>query len=434
MTYLTPLDDPNSYRNQWNDPAVEDRIAQGIETHRKSDAVVRVTDADGNPRAGVPVRARQRDSAFHFGANIFKLAGYESQELNQGYEEAFTGLFNAATVPFYWKTLEPEQGRLRFAADSAPIARRPPPDLVVDFCRERGLRMLGHTLVWKELAWQIPPWLPKDPAEITRLTEKRIREIAERYGDVIKRWDVLNEAASGPWVATHHHPMPENYEAHAFATAARYFPDDVRFDINDTTSYWHPHKRQYVDLIRRLRDGGAKLGGVGLQIHLFTDEDMARLALGERFAPRQLFETLDLYGQFGLPIHVSEITLTSPDNSPEGLELQADAARSFYRLWFSHPSVDSITWWNVPDGGAAPGEDRVFSGLLFADMSPKPSCHALRKLLLEEWRTTAEGVTGADGCFRFRGFHGRYAVEAAGCQETLVLAPRGEAAHFEIRA
>jgi len=207
--------------------------------------------------------------------------------------------------------------------------------------------------------------------------------------------------------------------------AARHFPENVRFDINETSRYWFPHKEKYSNLIRRLLDAGAKIGGIGMQFHMFSDEEMARLLLGELYPPEQIFAALDRHARFGLPLHVSEITLTAPGNSPEGLAAQADAARNFYRLWFSHPAVAGITWWNVPDGGAAPGEDNVFSGLLFRDLTPKPSYEALHELLHCEWRTEATGLTGSDGCFHFRGFHGAYTVGTDGSRrpETLRIEP-----------
>ncbi|MEM1058142.1 MAG: endo-1,4-beta-xylanase [Verrucomicrobiota bacterium] len=428
---LTPFDHPNSYRHLWNDPAIEQRIAEGIETHRKSDATVRVVDAEGRPRPGARVHVQQQDSSFHFGANIFKLRDYDSDQLNAAYEEAYTGLFNAATVPFYWKDLEPEPGRLRFAADSPRIARRPPPDLVIDFCRQHGLRMHGHTLVWSLNQHMVPDWVSDDLPEAARLWEKRIREIAERYGDVIKRWDVVNEACSGmqpPQVRV----MPEDYVYQAFESARRYFPADVRFDINETSGYWYPHKRFYPNQIKELIDRDAALGGIGLQFHLFTDQEMARAMLGELHPPRYLFESLDLYGAFGRPLHISEITLTSPENSKAGLAAQADLARNCYRLWFSHPAVEGISWWNVPDGGATPTENTVFSGLLFDDMSPKPAYETLRQLIHEDWRTEATGETDADGCFRFRGFHGHYDVSASGATSHALTLEPGAAATWEV--
>jgi len=124
--------------------------------------------------------------------------------------------------------------------------------------------------------------------------------------------------------------------------------------------------------------------------------------------------------------------LTAPDNSPEGLEAQADVARKLYRLWFSHPSVEGITWWNLPDGGAAPGEDTVFSGLLFDDLTPKPSYHALKDLIQKEWRTEMTGVTDETGCFRFRGFHGNYQIQAEGNELTCLRIEPGASTPSEV--
>lgn len=57
---------------------------------------------------------------------------FSSPEQNKAYREMFTGLFNIATLPFYWSDLEPEQGRPRFAKDSPNIYRRP----AIDLCLE----------------------------------------------------------------------------------------------------------------------------------------------------------------------------------------------------------------------------------------------------------------------------------------------------------
>jgi GH35 family endo-1,4-beta-xylanase len=109
------------------------------------------------------------------------LNGCREDRLNARYEQAFLGLFNAATVPFYWRDLEPEPGKLRFTPDSPPIPRRPPPDTVVAFCEKHGLNMNGHCLVWDYRPWSIPPWLA-DPAHSGPILERRIRQIGERYG------------------------------------------------------------------------------------------------------------------------------------------------------------------------------------------------------------------------------------------------------------
>ena len=412
----------SAYRQLWDDPALQSRIDDGIRRHRQSDAELRVTDYAGQPLPGVRLKLVQHDSPFQFGANSFMLGGYDDA-LNRRYEDAFCALFNGATVPFYWRTLEPVRGHPRYEAHSVPIPRRPPPEAVLDFCRERGLRPHGHTLVWNLRKWSVPDWLPENPAEAEALWERRVRELGERYGARIKRWDVLNEAVAYYERTEAGLPMTSDYEAKAFRWAAQYFPPDTRLDINETTAAWNLAESDYGRLIERLLAAKLPVGAIGLQFHLFNDADILSVLKGERFRPDDLLAALDHYGQFALPVHISEITLSAPGNTPEGQEAQALVARNFYRLWFSHPATEGITWWNLPDGGAAPGEGRVYSGLVHADMSPKPAYTALRQLLRREWRTEVEGVTDADGRFRFRGFHGTYQVQTDSGQNDSGIVP-----------
>lgn len=396
--------------------ALDERLEQSIHDHRMSEATVQVTDARGQPVAGVQVAVTQTSADFLFGANIFMLGGYPTAAENRRYEEAYCRLFNAATVPFYWKELEPEQGHLRFAADSEPIHRRPPPDSVVAFCEEHDLNMNGHCLVWDFVRHSFPQWLFAAPDKKS-LIEKRIREIGERYGERIQRWDILNEA-------TNHfrtpdqpdYPMPEGYEAWAFDCAARHLPPSALKMINETTvNSWEPDKRpDYHRLIRQLQAGGAQIDGIGLQWHLFSHEAQHQVLAGESLDPETMLAALDEYRPYGLPVHVSEITIHAFDNDAPGQQAQAELARDTYRLWFSHPAVHAITWWNFPDGGAVPGEDWLHSGLIDKDLEPKPAYEALDQLINHDWRTDTTVTTDADGIARFRGFHGGYQVVVQG--------------------
>lgn len=404
---------PNAYRARWSNPDLTARIESDIERHRKGTLVLRVTDATGQPVPDVRVESVQTSSDFHFGANLFMLDGYPTPELNARYEESFLALFNAATVPFYWKGLEPERGKPRYAADSPFVPRRPPPDRVIGFCKHHGLRMHGHTLVWDNPTWSVPDWMPEgDPEKRAALWEARVREVAARYGKHIRRWDVVNEVfeTARHGVLPPSSVMPADYVLRAFRWAESAFPPDVRFDLNEATSAWGPWLADYVKLIRQLLDAGARIGGIGLQFHHFTDAGLHAVLAGLMHQPHELLHALDTLAPFGLPLHISEITLTSPGNTSAGQAEQAEVARNLYRLWFSHPSVDGITWWNVPDGGAAAGEDCVASGLLNRDLTPKPAYEALHNLIHREWRTQDIGETDDNGRHQFRGFYGAYRV------------------------
>src|SRR5262249_21781807 len=83
----------------------------------------------------------------------------------------------------------------------------------------------------------------------------------------------------------------------------------------------------------------------------------------------------------------------------------ADRTAALYTLCFAHPAVVGIVWHGLRDGEEG-------GGLLRRDCAPKPAFRFLHKLIGTVWHTRAAGVTGPDGCFRFRGFFGDYRVAA----------------------
>ncbi|MEI6078571.1 MAG: glycoside hydrolase family 10, partial [Verrucomicrobiota bacterium] len=132
------LEPSKAYQDLWNQPEIVRRIDDGIRSNRMNEVVLKFTGADGLPLTNVTVTVEQTRHDFLFGANPFMLGGFPTPEENLKYEQVYTSLFNYTTVPFYWSDLEPEPGKLRFAKDSPPIYRRPPPDTVVEFCQEHG--------------------------------------------------------------------------------------------------------------------------------------------------------------------------------------------------------------------------------------------------------------------------------------------------------
>ena len=118
---------------------VDKRVKEGIEKYRKGDMQITVIDKDGNPVPNATVNICQKDHEFKFGANLFMLDEFESQEKNDKYKQAFTEVFNMATLPFYWSATEPEKGKTRYAKDSEKMYRRPPIDLCIEFCEQNEL-------------------------------------------------------------------------------------------------------------------------------------------------------------------------------------------------------------------------------------------------------------------------------------------------------
>ncbi len=421
---------------------VEERIRLGIETNRKGTGRLRFLNSAGRSAPGVNYRLKLVRHHFLFGANAFILGGLPTPEKNEAFERAFAGLFNSAVVPFYWSGTEPEPGELRFGADSRPIYRRPPTDVVLDFCSRHNLVPKAHCLVWHQF---LPKWLPQDPTKVMALICKRMDEIAARYGDKISLWDVVNEPME-KFLFPDRHVLPKDYVFKSFEHARKVFPESCRLILNEATTFswreFHEETSGFDLLARNLLLRGARVDGLGLQYHYFFFgpdgmfapnsflTDVAALQAQGRHLldPEHLLDVLDGYGAVGMPIQISEITVPCYSDISDGEQLQARLAEHLYKIWFSHSAVDGIYWWNALDGTANGAESALKAGLIREDFTPKPAYTALRNLIRNEWTTALDGT--ADAVTLFRGFHGDYELEAefrgVTSSHRFTLPPKGE--------
>ncbi|MBQ9338686.1 MAG: endo-1,4-beta-xylanase, partial [Lentisphaeria bacterium] len=198
--------------------------------------------------------------------------------------------------------------------------------------------------------------------------------------------------------------MPGDYTYRSFKIADSVFPKSVKLNINDY-NLSDDYLKQVLDLKKR----GCKIDIMGAQMHLFNPQACLDIADGitDVQSPNMVNETFERLGKAGLPIHLSEITITAPNNDERGQAIQAVITRNLYRLWFSIKPMMGITWWNVVDDCGAPGEPSV-SGLFTRNMEPKPVYHVLDDLINHEWKTRCEVKAGKDGAVEFRGFRGTY--------------------------
>ena len=404
---------PEAYAKRWRDPAVTERIARNIEQYRKGDAVIEVVDAAGKPVAGAKVEARQTGHEFLFGCNAFVLGQLPTPEANRQYEEAFLKLFNFATVPLYWEGTEPERGELRYAEGSRDIWRRPPADRFQPWAAKHNVILKGHPLLWHAYN---PPWLPKDAVELRALYQKRFREIASRYGGKFSIFDVVNESL----VCRKDYPLfteDRDYVRWAFAEAAPLFPESTTLMINEVTRYNFPpaDTNAYLAQVKTLLSQGAKVRGIGLQYHYFRRKNLDDFLPTPECDPAKLLDLYEVFGQFNLPLFITEITI--PSAGEGGEELQAEVVRDHYRLWFGTPLMAGITWWNLGDGTAVKGENEAMGGLTDGDLKPKAAYRALDQLINQEWRTQATGATDGSGQAKFRGFFGTYRVKVTAGSE-----------------
>ena len=386
-----------AYWKIWNSD-VRASIDKNIEQYRKGDAKLNIP-------SGVTVKIEQLSHSFIFGGNIFLFGQLETMQQNKQYENTFGALFNSATLPFYWKTLEPEQGKPRYTVGSSYIFRRPPVDPILEFCESNKIMAKGPAIIYGMRRWGHPDWMSSDRKEMEFYFEKHIQELASRYKDRIMMWDVVNE----PVDQANRGIMPDDYTYKSYKWAMKYFPESVIFNINDIDfKSGIPYTRRYVEIARNMIDRGIRIDNVGAQMHIFNPVEAQKIAEGDDIlTPAKLMEVVDCLNEVGRPVHVSEVTVCAPDSTNIGSAIQAVIAENLYRFWFSCPNITGITWWNVVDGGGAPGEPS-YSGLYDKKMKKKPVYETLDRLINREWKTSLTITSNAQGVVCFRGFKGHY--------------------------
>ncbi len=389
-------------------------IQQGTELYRKGFCRIQLKDAAGNPVKKATVKLKQKTHQYLFGCNAFMQGQFPEEEKNKRYEEMFASVFNEAVVPFYWSDLEPEDGKPRFQHDAKPIYRRPPTDDVLAFCQRFGIVPKGHPLCWH---WFMPDWAPQNSVDLMRRLEHRIAELAQQYGNEIFIWDCVNEAQTRFPLLHPNVALPDDHVERTFKIAEHYFPHSTQLIYNDDNQWWNyqGESSPVYALASRLQDRGCRLGGLGLQYHMFEHQ----LREHDKFMnPRVLYRLLDLYAKLNVPVNFSEVSIISRRDLGDGDRFQELVAEKLYRIWFSHPATESIVWWNMVDGTAAyaplgseDGENSLRAGLLNYDLTPKAAFKALDRLINHEWRTNTalEYEDGGDNVFR--GFYGLYDAE-----------------------
>ena len=135
----------------------------------------------------------------------------------------------------------------------------------------------------------------------------------------------------------------------------------------------------------------------------------------QRYNPETLYKLMDLYAKLNLPQQITEMTIPAYGGDEENEYVQAELLKLVYSVFFSHPAMEAVIYWNLVDGYAAwapqgdmtSGENKYYGGLLRFDMSEKPAYKELKRLINEEWHTE-ETVKAVGDVAKFRGFYGDY--------------------------
>ena len=264
--------------------------------------------------------------------------------------------FNSVTAENDMKPqpTEPRQGQFDFTRA----------DRIADFCRQNGIKMRGHCLMWHS---QIGEWIYKDEQGNLRSKEeffKRMREhihtVVNRYKDVVYCWDVVNEAMTDDKNAENPYRQSAMYQiagdefiAQAFRYAREADPDVLLFynDYNETDPV--KSKRIY-EMVKKMKDNGVPIDGIGMQGHYNI------------YGPKEdeIDAAINLYKQVVKHIHVTELDVRANEEmggalqfSQEGMVVSdslkqhlADQYARIFRALRKHKDVvDCVTFWNLSD-------------------------------------------------------------------------------------
>ena len=221
-------------------------------------------------------------------------------------------------------------------------------DPTLEWCKENGMKMRGHTLVWHT---QAPGWFfregYKDDGEyvdkdtmLLRM-ESYIRQlmthVQDEYPGVIYCWDVVNEAVDpdsadpdsyfkcrtkcgndpNPWYDT----IGPDYVEMAFTYARKYAADDVLLFYNDYNTYQVPKTEGIYALFESLKEKGL-IDGIGMQG--YWGIDYPSIPMIETAIKK--FATLDLQ------IHVTELSIGVDEETDAQFEKQAEAYGKVFKM------------------------------------------------------------------------------------------------------
>ncbi|MBR2377011.1 MAG: endo-1,4-beta-xylanase [Clostridia bacterium] len=413
-----------------NKELLDKRNEEGIEKYRKGEFTIKFLNEDKKE-----VTVKQTKHKFLFGTTAFMLNSFEKEEKEVIYKEKFVNLFNQAVVPFYWSDLEPEEGKLRFRKDTENVYRRPQPDLVLEFCKEYGIEPKGHCLLWNKF---VPDWLEKySKEERKKIVERRFKEIADEYSSKIPSFDIVNESASNYRRGLKF--LFEDYDEYGLMLGGKYFSNNTKILNETNTAIWRDYRTEgkYMAFNMQLKDfinKGLPIDEIGLQYHIFnTSEEMeGDMVIDTYLNVEYLLEILEIFDNYGLPMHVSEITVPGSGQNEENEEIQAYLVEELYKTWFATRNMKSIVWWNLVDGYAAYaplgtnlGENRCGGGLLRFDMTEKPAYKVLDRLINKEWKTNFIKTVNNNE-LKFKGFYGEYEIIVDGKSHTVNLDENGK--------
>ena len=376
-----------------------------IEQIRKRNVQITVVDSNGSPVSDIYVQVNQVRHRFAFGSCL----AYSPLSSNSNYRNFFLDHFEWAVCENEMKWASNESNRDHENYSQA--------DYIANWCASNGIILRGHNVVW-ETGGQTPGWVSSlacntypTPSEKLEEVDERINSVIGRYKGQIVQWDIDNEMLSGHFFDC----LGEAGRAHFFELANQVDPDcGMYMNEYSGNSFGGYDGDKYANRAKGLIALGAPVEGLGIQAHVASP-----------FQPERYYtNVLNELAVVGVPIIATEYDTDASTESQ-----RADDLENFFRICFSHPSVEGIIMWGFWQNSVWRG-----NGIANSDWTLNAAGERYEELL-DEWTTKDSAFTDLSGNVSFRGFHGTYEITltAAGRQAetyTIELEPGETTAEF----
>jgi endo-1,4-beta-xylanase len=248
-------------------------------------------------------------------------------------------------------------------------------DAIVNFAKQQGMQVRGHTLVWHN---QLPQWLTNGNFtrdEMIAILKNHIMTVVGHYRGQVVAWDVVNEAVNDDgslrdsiWLKS----IGPEYMDMAFTWAHQADPQAQLFYNDYGNEDLGTKSNAIYALLQGMIKRGVPINGVGFQMHL---------SLNSSLRAQDIIANMKRLGDLGLSAHITEMDVkiqgTATNND---LATQAGIYRNMLQACLSASNCKAFVMWGFTDRyswipQAYPG----YGAALIFDNSynPKPAYNAL---------------------------------------------------------
>lgn len=220
---------------------------------------------------------------------------YDAWKSDPEYAQLLSKHFNSVTAENIMKPayLHPDENIYRWELA----------DELADYCKNKSIRLHGHTLLWHS---QLPSWMQfyqGDEAAWDVMMKNHIQTIVRHFKGKVAAWDIVNEAFEedgsfrrSVWYVQ----LGESYIEKAILYAKEADPNVLLF-YNDYNLEFNALKRSAVLAhFGKLRAKGITIDGIGVQMHIFHVYP----------SPLMIRECLNEIAKENYKIHISEMDVS----------------------------------------------------------------------------------------------------------------------------